>query len=96
MIFTFGRINCDLLLKLYWSACLKGKRSFKISTTTTTNKNNNTNKLSNKNYMDIFTVTSLLNKKKLPKITILIMHIRANYFCRKVTQTPGELMLAFM
>ena len=37
MIFTFGRINCDLLLKLYWSACLKGKRSFKISTTTTTN-----------------------------------------------------------
>ena len=30
-VFTFGIINCDLFLKLYWSACLKGKRSFKIS-----------------------------------------------------------------
>ena len=36
-VFTCGIINCDLLLRLYCSACLKRKRSFKISTTTTTN-----------------------------------------------------------
>ena len=30
-VFTFGKINCDLFLKLHWSACFKGKRSFKIS-----------------------------------------------------------------
>ena len=30
-VFTFGIINCDLFLKLYWSACLKEKRSCKIS-----------------------------------------------------------------
>ena len=29
-VFTFGIINCDLFLKLYWSACLKRKRSIKI------------------------------------------------------------------
>ena len=29
--FTFGIINCDLFLKLYWSAYFKGKRPFKIS-----------------------------------------------------------------
>ena len=30
-VFTVGIINCDLLLRLYWSAFLKEKRSFKIS-----------------------------------------------------------------
>ena len=30
-VFTFGIINCDLFLKLYWPAYLKGKNSFKIS-----------------------------------------------------------------
>ena len=30
-VFTFGIINCDLFLKLFWSACVKGKRSFKSS-----------------------------------------------------------------
>ena len=29
---------------------------------------------SHKNYIDIFTVTSLLNKKRLPIITIIIIH----------------------
>ena len=30
-VFIFGIINCDLFLKLYCSACLKRKRSSKIS-----------------------------------------------------------------
>ena len=30
-VFTCGIINCDLFLKLCWSACLKRKRSFEIS-----------------------------------------------------------------
>ena len=30
-VFTFGIINCDLFLKLYWSGCVKGKRYIKMS-----------------------------------------------------------------